>query len=344
MLPGKMIPPNRANSSGRCSKEVKFCGLFCIIIILQMMYLHWALRRSIVSSGHHYNPSEEVYLPHASFDQIASDIEISDAAQLLPTNGTLFCFVFTAPKYHRTRVPAVASTWLSRCDHGQFFSSKPIDDYGVFSDIFLSKESKNAQVVLHHDIQQAAVPYSTVFKTIPDDYELLFSKTLLALRYTYRTYPDFDWYYKADDDTFVIVEHLRRYLDKLDPSKPHYIGYRLNKHIPRGYHSGGAGYVLSRAAMDAFDKADLYSDRKKCPPCKYEDVGIGRCLASLNIHPKNARNAKGQTLFNPNRPDQVIQSNGSDSVAADSISFHHLSPQQILNLQLFTYSIERPTK
>ncbi|GMS94438.1 hypothetical protein PENTCL1PPCAC_16613, partial [Pristionchus entomophagus] len=329
----KMIPQNRANPSLHCSKEIKYCGLFLVIIVLQVLYLHFALHRTTAAitahHRHHYDPRKHVYLPNATFDQILEDIEISDAAQSLPSNGSLFCFVFTSPKYHRTRVPAVASTWLSRCDHGQIFSSAPIPDY---------------ETITHNRIHSVPVPYSTILKGIPDEYDLLFSKTLLALRFAHRMYPDFEWYYKADDDTYAIVEHLRHFLSSLDPSIPHYIGYRLNKHLPRGYLSGGAGYVMSRAALEAFERANLYSDRERCPPCQFEDVGLGRCLANLTIFPRDANNDKGQHLFFPSRPDQIIRWRGSDSISPETISFHHLSPQEMLDLELFTYFIDTPIR
>ncbi|GMR45909.1 hypothetical protein PMAYCL1PPCAC_16104, partial [Pristionchus mayeri] len=180
-----MIPPNRANPSLHCSKEIKYCGLFCVIIVLQVLYLHCVLHRATVGSrqhGHHYDPRKHVYLPNASFEAILADITISDAAHFLPSNGSLFCFVLTSPKYHRNRVPAVASTWLRRCDHGQFFTSAPIADY---------------ETIDHNRVHAVPVPYSTIFKRIPDEYELLFSKTLLALRFAHRVYPEFDWYYKV---------------------------------------------------------------------------------------------------------------------------------------------------
>lgn len=36
-------------------------------------------------------------------------------------------------------------------------------------------------------------------------------------------------YFKGDDDTYLIVENLQRYLATLDPKKPYFIGYRLSR-------------------------------------------------------------------------------------------------------------------
>jgi len=35
---------------------------------------------------------------------------------------------------------------------------------------------------------------------------------------------DADWFLKAEDDTYVIMENLGYFLSKLNPSEPHYIG------------------------------------------------------------------------------------------------------------------------
>ncbi len=51
----------------------------------------------------------------------------------------------------------------------------------------------------------------------------------------------FDWYMKADDDTYVIMENLHHMLRQFNPEKPFYIGERSMAHLQHGYNSGGAG-------------------------------------------------------------------------------------------------------
>ena len=52
---------------------------------------------------------------------------------------------------------------------------------------------------------------------------------------------DADWFLKADDDTYVIVDNLRRVLRDHDPTKPEYMGCRFKPYVTQGYMSGGAG-------------------------------------------------------------------------------------------------------
>ena len=57
---------------------------------------------------------------------------------------------------------------------------------------------------------------------------------------------DFDWFLKADDDTFIVVENLRRFIERRDPGIPVWYGAKLtNPKVKDGYQSGGAGYLLS---------------------------------------------------------------------------------------------------
>jgi hypothetical protein len=59
-------------------------------------------------------------------------------------------------------------------------------------------------------------------------YGNLTQKTSLAFQFAYQNYfHDFDWFVKADDDTYIIVENLREFLRKQDPSQPVTFGYNF---------------------------------------------------------------------------------------------------------------------
>ena len=68
---------------------------------------------------------------------------------------------------------------------------------------------------------------------------------------TWKRLPDKDWYLFIDADTYVTWNTLVMWLKTLDPKKKIYLGsVALIRDYPFAH--GGSGYILSRAAMEAF--------------------------------------------------------------------------------------------
>ncbi|KJH52140.1 N-acetyllactosaminide 3-alpha-galactosyltransferase [Dictyocaulus viviparus] len=309
---------SKTDSKSSWVTRQQICGMFITIVMFVCFFKIVLWNRPATSYDRRNDPL------------LLQFIYTSPAAQRLPLSGQLFCWVQTTKIYHDTRALAINETWLSRCDHGQLFTG----------DVFPTND----------------IPYSTVFAGIPDSYYNLFYKSRYAFFYIYNYISkDFDWYMKADDDTYVVVEHLRDYLHMLDPNKPYYLGYTLKPYLKYGYNAGGAGYVLSRAAVEIFNQ-ELYKNETMCPDDIYEDVGIGRCLASVGIFPHDTRNSRGQNRFNTFGPSEVFHATKSDpkwtffsekkgyeAFANDFISFHHLTPDEIRLFDILLYRTNRPS-
>ena len=121
----------------------------------------------------------------------------------------------------------------------------------------------------------------------------LWAKTKQAHQYLYDNHlDDADWFLKADDDTYVVVENLRYMLQTHNHSDPIYFGCKFKPYVKQGYMSGGAGYVLSKEALVRFATKGLKENSGVL--CRTEDGGaedveMGRCMEGLGVKAGDSR-------------------------------------------------------
>ena len=77
----------------------------------------------------------------------------------------------------------------------------------------------------------------------------LTDKVFLTLKHLQKKYNNYDWYLKADDDTYIFVDNLRQFIADKNSSMPVTYGYDFKVIVDNGYHSGGGGYLLSNEAL-----------------------------------------------------------------------------------------------
>ncbi|CAG0899538.1 unnamed protein product, partial [Darwinula stevensoni] len=135
----------------------------------------------------------------------------------------VLCLVMTQPENHQKKAKHVKATWGKRCSILLFGSSQ----------------------------EDSSLP--TLALTRQEGRNHLWEKTREAFMYVYQHFlDDVDWFLKADDDTYVIMENLRHMLLQHDTKNPIYFGCRFKKLVKQGWMSGGAGYVLSKEAVKRF--------------------------------------------------------------------------------------------
>lgn len=126
---------------------------------------------------------------------IREPVKSNNCVQVLKSSR-LFCMIITHNQNMQSLAQLMAKSWANKCDKFKFV-------------LLLNATGLT-------EIDNVLQPPGLEI----DDYEQLTDKVFTALKYIYSKYPDFDWYMKADDDTYVFVDNLRWFLDKKNASKP----------------------------------------------------------------------------------------------------------------------------
>ena len=124
--------------------------------------------------------------------------------------------------------------------------------------------------------------------------QLQFIKKYLA---SHPIWPSTQWVFMVDDDTFVNIDRLRRFLDRYDSRLSLAFGYvfgdsvELNSPVSRrllfGWFSGGAGMLLSRPLTE-YLMEHMYTS-KDCPFDWFNDKTVSVCTKTKSdaIHVHN---------------------------------------------------------
>ncbi|KAG9511261.1 Glycoprotein-N-acetylgalactosamine 3-beta-galactosyltransferase 1 [Fragariocoptes setiger] len=286
----------------------------------------------------------------------------------------VLCLVLTSPANQRTRAKAVHDTWARRgCQHVLFMSSAT--NATQQQSVSLSDNTQAEQ-----DTDGAIHVQTTVALNVSEGHDKLWPKTRAAFQYAYAHYRyQADWFLKADDDTYVVVENLRLFLARHNSSSPIYFGCRFKPYVAQGYMSGGAGYVLSHAALKllvehglsvansrnenqnkskAIDNACLPTQTALGQP---EDVVMGTCLAALGVQAGDSRDARGRARFFALNPEFYLvpapmdpkfwltqysyypYTHGPSACSDTAISFHYVPPHMMYVVDYLLFVLRKPT-
>ncbi|XP_046555624.1 glycoprotein-N-acetylgalactosamine 3-beta-galactosyltransferase 1-like [Haliotis rubra] len=236
----------------------------------------------------------------------------------------VLCWIMTSPKNLDVKARVVRDTWTRRCNKVLFMSS--VTD----------------------------PKFPTVGLNVSEGREHLTAKTTQAFRYIYENhFDDADWFMKADDDTYVILENLRYFLTSQNKSEPVFFGHHFKVILKQGFYSGGGGYVLSKEALRRYGEKG--HDPKLCRhDGGAEDVEFGRCMENLGVRTVNTTDALGRSRFHCFRPEAHVvghypewfykyDANGAkkgiESISDYAITFHYVPPQKMYDLEFYIYHL-----
>ncbi|XP_037780095.1 glycoprotein-N-acetylgalactosamine 3-beta-galactosyltransferase 1-like [Penaeus monodon] len=239
---------------------------------------------------------------------------VTTEADKLAEEVRILCWILTQPKSHYKKAIHVKNTWGKRCDKLIFMSTK-------------------------NDEKLGAVGLNT-----SEGYYNLWGKTKAAFRYVYDHYlNEYDWFLKADDDTYMILENMRYMLSSYDPKYPIYFGSKFRRFYKKGFLGGGSGYVLSReATRKLVEEAIPNKNKCKAGVRGLEDVELAACLLKVGVLIGDSRDSLGRGRFFPLGPDIHIMGQtpgwykkyafykphlGFHGCSETAIAFHRVTPE-----------------
>ena len=145
-----------------------------------------------------------------------------------PSSARIFCIILTSQAKFARRASIIYNSWARKCDNYAFVA-----------------KIKNKRIQIGNDSRVThLLNVIEPPRLVHDKYKTLTTKVLLTFEHLYSKMNDYDWYLKSDDDTLVFVDNLRSFLADKNASEPVTFGFDFTPNVYKGYHSGGAGYMV----------------------------------------------------------------------------------------------------
>lgn len=200
----------------------------------------------------------------------------------------IFCFVILNPDVSMSR-------WTESSYVGEeyYYDSHPYPETAI-----QETWSKRCSKVIFFDSQTRMRKVTTI--KITSQKSESWAALREALMHISSQYLDsYDWFLKAEDDTFVIMENLAYYLSVHNATESTYFGHAY-EYWGTTFNAAGPGIVLSQAALRRLNSKLA---KGHCGSSSMAGDGLlGRCLSEIGIVPEDTRDHMARARFLMHQP------------------------------------------
>lgn len=258
---------------------------------------------------------------------LASEIDESIAQHELAPRFTINTVVLPSvvnPKGRKQRLDSITATWATQTNAIYVTHPGTDSDYSI-----LSASSQYPKLMpIPHDV-------ATEEQGVP--------RLQYVIKHTFNEYnPDFAFF--VNDHTFVIPEHLNKYLNAINakPNEQLYAGHALRPRNQKGtryaFNSGASGYFLSRKTMQALIEKWNDGDAVCAGSGSVWLQGnpgllTAECLKSMGVDPVDSRDKDKRHIFHAFGLVRVVKNEVDDwyhkmhedldAILGDDNKYHH---------------------
>ena len=259
------------------------------------MEIHWSIRYSLnLVIGFAFGFSVWTIYMVYSTDNTLTTIGDGGVSRFTPEEPVVKLSIYTTKgkySYEKLKQPVFHKNKVSGSQVSLYIGLVTSHEYINTRGIAINKTWGQLATALEYYIGEGLTSHSLPIVSLPgtDDSYPPQKKVFHMYRYMYDHYIDqYDWFMRADDDLYVRIPELMKFLSKQDPNKELYLGSpargkpedreRLKLDSKELYCMGGTGVILSRALLTKLGP-HLQDCLKNVVVSWNEDVEVGRCIS-----------------------------------------------------------------